>query len=508
MTKFAYRGIEAIKEAGLNTWRQDYHEPLTAPKFQSLCNKLLDAYAGLVSSGINAHSKDVLYILWKIVFKYSNALNRHISGRILERDGYRQISKESNEFYKFNPHILNSIRRNRPLSRLKRDLSNWTRRTVFFRRGRFLSLGPESSLKVGYARHNRGVLLLPSLPEIFKDRQTKNADPLKEDAAFIKESLLDCGTDILQEFLGGIENKDKEFILTATEELSADFRLAYRIYRDALACRILSGVKELYAEGLGNIFMRIVMKAAQQRSVKVTGFNHGNSMPAYYSRPLFLNELTTVDNYVTDSPIAQRFFKRLIERPGYPPLPSKPVVSCLNRRVPPRPAADGKKRCGSRRVMFVEFPLDPFRYMYNGALYYTIQLDLALRVMEFLKRRSYYVIIKLHPDRLKESEAGKIYKGFCDEAVAGRFEEKNKLADTIIFGHLFTTAFGSALDTDKKIIYFSYGRDEADEETALILDKRCYALNSGFDERGRITFDPDELLQCLESTDYKLQAIA
>lgn len=124
-----------------------------------------------------------------------------------------------------------------------------------------------------------------------------------------------------------------------------------------------------------------------------------------------------------------------------------------------------------------------------------VRLELELRLVESIKKGGYESIYKVHPDRERE-----IRSIFEDRAkvIYGKFEKMLReiisSVDILLFPYVATTAFSPALCTPMPIVALDVGFDEAFPEVAELLKKRIEIIPTWHDERNRLLYDEDKLL--------------
>ena len=497
-------GIEAIKQYGVKKWHNEFFLPISSKDYDLMCEKIYKVYRSILISNISWETKNVMYVMWKIIFKYIHFLHRYILHVYLRDKGYHILSSDDDGFYKFGEEEAKRIIGKHIFTGVKLCFINISNYFMFPSHKKALNIGARSRIKKIYSLHNRFSLHEEAFYKLLKLEDDIPKYILAEIEHIIEE-FLDLGETILEDF--GFRGHNKHFLSEIKKELLSDLMLAMRLYLGAVSkCRDLQ-YKYILADSLGNLFVRLVLKALQVNGKEVVGFTHGNILGLIYNKILLMNELTVLNRYVVFSKSAAEFFDNLMKLDPLFPLPTKPSIELVRDTSFRKMWRKGKKTPvprKTRRVMFIEYPLTPFRYMFYGSGFYLIQLDLALRVLEVLKRRGYYVLIKLHPDRLKESDNGMIYRDFVDECVMGRFENTYYKADAFIFPHLLTTTFAFSLATNKKVVYLLYEKEKYIPEKLNLLNKRCIPVYCWFDDRNRIRFDEAELVDALEKECYPL----
>ena len=147
--------------------------------------------------------------------------------------------------------------------------------------------------------------------------------------------------------------------------------------------------------------------------------------------------------------------------------------------------------------MIIGYPHQQWRKPLTGASS-LIHLDLELRLIDFLKKAGYDTLYKVHPNRIAET------RGIFEDKVKvlkGYMQQHLDKTDAFLFPTLATTAFSIALCTNKTIITLDLSyksqRYKPFPEAVELMKKRCRIVNTEFDERKRIIFDKNGLLDAL-----------
>lgn len=497
-----YLGLDAIKEYGIERWRKEYFWPFSIEDYNEILKVIFSSMETILSSDITQETRDIVSIMYFTITKYAYFIHKYLLDSYLETYSYNVISSEDSRYL----NVISKIPPPNIRDYMKYTVLNSTNR--LFRHGdKALSLGGQEPLKKIYTKKyrvsefykplNKLVGVVDSVPNFFLN-----------DMTLIKEKLRTAADHILDYYYlkHNIHYKNREETLrNLLDIIGDDLCKALKIYLGTKANIESKGFRYVLGSGIGNVFHRMILKSIQRNGGKVVGFNHGNTIGVYYDRALLVTS-QVLNTYITSTKAIKGFFENLFKEysnfPTYEKISIKDVEDDYFLRLYNRE----KKRPLPRKtksIMFVEPSLSPYFTMYHAALMCSTQLDLSLRIMEALKRHGYHIIVKLRDERLKDTERGGIYKRYADEFILGgklnkEYPKYYDKADAFIFTHLFTSAFGFSLATNKKVIYFLYEREKYIKEPLDLLHKRCIPINCWFDERNRIIFDERELIDAVE----------
>ena len=499
-----YLGMEAIKSYGMEKWRKDFFMPFPRSFYYGLFERVLSAYAALFKEGLSGEAESVLSVMARMVPRICHTYNLILTeafciereSRLMLSDGPSFDGKEADRIFSY----LKGKRRINSVSALK----NWANYKVSFGRlnsARFA--GPLIRLEKRFAKM-RSYRLRPLDVRRAADPEYVIPDKLMGEIDFIMKRLGGALLSLRDDFGSSMVSEGK--IESMFSALKDEIILASRLYLSARE-RFHGEMKcSLFVAGTGNLMVRVISKAFQDEGGTATGFEHGNVLGLFYDPGYVLNDFLIADKFIASTEGLEGFFRKLKDQYSY--LPSADVAIgnadddfYFNRWREERgkPAVNKVKK-----VMYIESPMNPIFPARHNTLYYPLQLELSLRVLEALKKKGYYVMMKIRSSRLKETEGGGIYRDYADEIVGGRFEEAAEAADAYIFPHLFTTTLGHVLPGHKRIVYLLYEEKRFIPERLGLLNRRCNAVRCSFDDRQRIVFNENELVEAIEksSGDY------
>ncbi|MBL7068265.1 MAG: hypothetical protein ISS34_00180 [Candidatus Omnitrophica bacterium] len=490
-------GMDAIKNYGINMWEKEFFMPFSIKSYEIFSIQFYNMYKEILSSGLSDITKDIVCIRVDLMRKYAHFLHSYMLTKYLASKGYKVIYSGGKPYSKFSREKIYNL--------LNDDFYTYFKRTSFhfiskayglFGFRKCLNVGPPTDrLKSIYAKKKRLYLQFKPYNKLISLKDSIPTTLLTE-LRYVVSRFNDTRRRILNYY--GLYDKGIDEINTMLLE---DLSLTTRLYLGTKERLKLLDYDHILATSLGNIVNRTIFKILLTERKRITGFNHGNTLGLIYDKIFLLSELLLVTNYVVQTGAIKSFFDNLVRINSDFPLPQKPITESVEDNYFPRMYHREKKKSmpkKSKKVMVLQSSFNDIFTLYSTPLYYSIQLDLNLRIMKALKKYGYYVMIKLRVDRLEEIDGGKIFEGFADECVKGTFEKEYQKADTIIFPHVLTTTFGFALASNKKIIYFLYEKEKFIPEMLGLLNKRCIPINCWSDDRNRIIFNEDELIDALE----------
>jgi len=497
-------GMEAIKSYGLEKWRKDFFMPFPRVFYYGLFERVLSAYAALFKEELSEEVESILSVIARMVPKICHTYNLSLTeafcvdreSRLILSDGPSFDGRETERIFSY-------LKGRRPINSVS-ALKNWAIYTISFGRpnsARFA--GPLIRLEKRFAKKG-SYRLRPLDIRRLADPEYGIPDKLMGEIDFTIKRLRGALLSLRDDF--GSPSVSEGKIESMFSALKNEMVLASRLYLSARERFHREKKGSLFVAGTGNLIVRVIAKAFQDKGGVVTGFEHGNVLGLFYDPGYVLNDFLISDKFIASTDGLEGFFRKLKDRYSY--LPSADVAIgnadddfYFNRWREERgkPAVDKVKK-----VMYIESPMNPVFPARHNTLYYPLQLELSLRVLEALKKRGYYVMMKIRSSRLKETEAGGIYRDYADEIVGGKFEEAAEAADAYIFPHLFTTTLGHVLPGHKRIVYLLYEEERFIPKRLELLNRRCNAVRCNFDERQRIVFNENELVEAVEksSGDY------
>jgi len=251
----------------------------------------------------------------------------------------------------------------------------------------------------------------------------------------------------------------------------------------------------------GNKFYLTVGMAVQECGGTVTNFAHGGDT-GFLNMPMLLAsyfDMPLVNNFVTYTTESAKLYDKIKARYSRCKSNSLNIISANSGKYLKLRKRYNKKSfpVENRRIMIIGYPHQQWRKPLTGASS-LIHLDLELRLIDFLKKAGYDTLYKVHPNRIAET------RGIFEDKVKvlkGYMQQHLDKTDAFLFPTLATTAFSIALCTNKTIITLDLSyksqRYKPFPEAVELMKKRCRIVNTEFDERKRIIFDKNGLLDAL-----------
>ena len=258
--------------------------------------------------------------------------------------------------------------------------------------------------------------------------------------------------------------------------------------------------KEILITSIGTLESRLIAMGAKNCNLPVIGAVHGNNTGFSLSKTNIYLEMSLCKKYILQTRGSKKLYERFIKKNKIK-IETYLESQEIKKYVVPLPK--NKPRLSDTaliNVMVLEYPLTEHFYQYKY-LFWPLQLRLALDIGNSLKHKRINSIIKLHPDRLKESRS--LYSPYYTQVWEQKFEMVFDKADVLIFTHLFSTTFSLALASNKSIIIFSLYLEDLESEVVSLLSKRCIVIQSRLNSDGNLQFSQNELLEkCIKAHEY------
>jgi len=512
--------IFAVKEYGVARWQEEFFLPISDKEYLEMCRDV-DAY---IDKAIKAASQDVAGLLSVnavyLSVEYANILHALKLADVLGRRGIGLFSTDNSLWYKRvtdNAPLDDSLRNifpgrfDLPSAGRKKGISARLKsvtKTLIFNRFSILKYaaslfqkenlricGSNSPLIERYInKTNKWCYFTQSSDWL---RKVSNGEVPDELAGLIK----DCADGLIE----GLSQAASKYGIPFSDglkshmaELTKDrfMNTAEILERVGRVVRALRKKTHFLLSSTGAPLNRVIGAAVQKEGGRITVFAHGGDIgllnqPLYsisaFKAPVW-NDFVT---YTQESAGLYETIKRNHLKHGsrwrIVSADSDEYFAIWKRHKDMPPAGRIK------RVMVMGSPHYHRRVAKAGGLSLT-RLDYELRLIDALKGTGYRVIYKAHPERLSEIEG--IFEGRA-EVMRERLEKDFNCADAFIFPRITTSTFMKLICTNKKIIILDISlRDfEPFEEPLGLLKKRCSVIKTWRDERGRILFDKEKLLE-------------
>ena len=257
-------------------------------------------------------------------------------------------------------------------------------------------------------------------------------------------------------------------------------------------------VDNFMSASLCDSIQRALAIAVKSSGGRVISFTHGGAVGLFKFSVFSMPEFEFSDKFVTYTKKSAELWERVKHNSNFLRVNKTEIVSgdsvSYHKFLQKFCARPLPKKI--KIVMLIGIPHYPVRKPTGPGMHSLIYLDLELRLIEFLSNAGYEVLYKAHPDRLSEIEG--IFEKRAT-VISDDFKDTWHMADTFIFSSITTTAFSYALCTNRPICAImtqSISRKPFKDALA-VLEKRCYLVDGRFDERNRIMFDTQTLLEAL-----------
>ena len=198
----------------------------------------------------------------------------------------------------------------------------------------------------------------------------------------------------------------------------------------------------------GKLHVRSLSVAAKQVGHKVIGSTHGNNVGFYKHSQWYYSDLILCDEYIVPTSKSVIAFKKYNE--SFRVKEECKLKLSIRSKNPFwnvfKTLNQDELAIENKNVMIMEYPHSP-DFLPLPFQTSNFQLWLVIRISILLKRNGFRTIIKLHPDRLLESNS--LYDRYFDKIISEKFEVSYKQADAIIFPELSTTCLPFSLLTKK-----------------------------------------------------------
>lgn len=320
-----------------------------------------------------------------------------------------------------------------------------------------------------------------------------------------------------QELLSTIEMTVDRFmreILAINEKYSIDLSPAQAQYIRGLISRFFKktaldykGVKNtlrrikpfhIFTGSHGSYFTRLLGQAVKRRGGKVTSFTHGYTFFECIREIHSTAEWNTVDEYIVSQENCIGRIKRIMAE--YPCARNNKVSFVSENSDFFIDLYNKKKNMKSpesiNEVMVIGFPYR-VDYVRPDLLPDVVYLDYEIRLVDFLVKHGYKVLYKKHPDGSLKGDIVGLFSQRCT-VIYEPFEEVTDMGDAFLFTIMGTTTWAPAVCSNKPVIYINNDwHDIWFPEVYELAKKRFRIVSGGFDERNRLIFNENELLEAL-----------
>lgn len=495
--------IFSIKEYGIEKWHKKFFWPVSIEEYKSLLNEIEKLFRNIQDTS-EPEVKDAFWVLYShFSIEAANLLHdclliqrlREIKPDIIPSDFFSEMSEEDNKTGPLTSKPLPDIPSIRYRiynylgSYYKNYKTNGIETFLYFSKKHYLVADGANEEKLEYAgAHGKRIYHIPySSLKPYNIKVSKISISAKESVSGFIEGL----KRIIKEY----DIKINENQLNNTNKtLTVEVQYIMNYVRSMRKKMRTLKQKTILVHILGNLYMRCLCIAGRKEGHHVVGFSHGNYTGIFNTCATTSIFMGVVDTFVTANKSSVKLFSMAAEEYLKPCGIDVKIEFLKENKYYKglyKSFRDDKIPTTIKNVMIIEDPLTP------GFQPWPYYLDFNIRKAKVIaKLKDIKLILKKHPDRLKESEG--VYDNYYDEMITTPFEKVYDKADAYIFPHIGTTTFGFAVFTKKPIIIFEHMFKYIWEPVHESLRKRCRVIPSWYDENSRIMFDEDALLDALQ----------
>jgi hypothetical protein len=495
--------VDEIKSVGIKEWSDTFFWPVTFEEYKNLYNKIWDSFEYVKGMG-DESVNDIVESCCKLANHYALvAHQKMVSDRIKDRrftydeDNVlsRNLSKIK-DFWSVSEENSENALKNF-LRSFKHSIMSNLSLGIYPSGGLVNSIGSFCDLKRAYLIRNKLFMIYKHPQAIIG---SLNNDNYRGRYGNEIKTIVDT---LIERLMLNLENMGISLPNDVIKEFKS-IALSNFIMFSALHEQLKNNMAQwkrrvILAGGIGNPVHRAILLANTRTGGHSIGVSHGNYV-GLHRYPLYhRQELSPVNEFLVPTEGAKITLQSAIRENEMLRGVKTQITSVQDDSFKKHWESNKTKPLpsGIKKIMYLGFPFMDYRDFEFPECFAPIQIDFELRVLSLLKSR-YYVIYKAHPDRLTESDGGRIWSDLADRIETRRFEEVYEDADAYIFGSTGTTTFCFTFPTKKRIIFFDTGHRIFEEEAKRLMLKRAIAVSAWFDERNRLQFNPDELLEALE----------
>lgn len=494
--------IFCVRQIGLTKWLKDFHWPVSSELFREINDVIIQSVESLYSQ----LSDDELDIVLSdgFIFIINQFAHASIVNQYCKKNNYQLLIGKSSKDY-FDPnwdalaHSHHVLMEGSSLKFLLRSLAknfvfNASVPTLKKNSGFFnwntVGLGSNSWLKQEYIKNNDVFVHNTFLPLLLKGFEDRHRSSLAKRFHSLLEAFVEniCFR-LAQQFHAVLDAKI--FLRCWVERLSLlnsiyNYLLSNRNHADTLL--VTEPTKPMH---------KIIASSWRRQGKKTVGFHHGHFMGEMYLPSNIYNEQPVYTDFVLPGTSCahsymENYKKTVISEKRQTCFSSVKTDYYLNLWSQMQKNSSTEK---ISKVMIMGYPMDAHRYLHLPGCFFAFQLDLEIRLIQFLQNNNFEVYYKIHPERMDPLHD--ILKDLKVNIVSKPFEETWNLADALLVKYSASTTFAFALCTNKPIFMLDYEKTLWNPSFYKSLAKRCIMIPSCFNEKNRIEFDSDYLLKKL-----------
>tara|TARA_Y100000748_G_scaffold301726_1_gene302502 strand:+ start:995 stop:1483 length:489 start_codon:yes stop_codon:yes gene_type:complete len=108
-----------------------------------------------------------------------------------------------------------------------------------------------------------------------------------------------------------------------------------------------------------------------------------------------------------------------------------------------------------------------------------VSIDWQLRLLSYLSENGHTILVKQHPNSTVRMPRF-FFESIGVKDIVGKFEDVYYQADIILTDYSGSTTFGSALKSDKPVIFIDFGFMKLHQKEREALEKGCYVIEGKF----------------------------
>jgi len=504
--------IPSILDYGIEKWQKDFFWPVSHQEYAALESRVENIFKEHIRKYQGEQISSLLLVNYLLFLEYSNLLHALKVIQQLNKLGKKPLYSDSSLYYKGLIENGCPLRDFFPIAdipsksqfRYQLSIIKQLALSMKYNRGRFgirkkgmpvVALQPLTPLSKEYVRKSAEWASLTRSHEWF--RGTDSPQPSSDLSGDIEEML-----DRLLPELRKVA--EKESIEISDEHINFLKSISKARLQKAAQdfARVKSKVERRSPFSLltptgGKYFNRLLSLAVRQQGGEVTGFVHGSETFRWIQDLYPWLELSTIDRFMVYSEHSIELVKKLCAI--YPPLQEKEVEIEVQETNFFSKIWQEKQRSNLppriKSVMLIGYPYTS-EVRRKHLLLDIAYLDVEMRIVRILKKAGYKVLYKKHPEAQLPS---KIIDFFASqgEVVSEPFEEVMDVADTYLFHDTSTTTFAPAVCSNRPIIYIQGPWENWFPEVYELIRKRCRIIVGEFDQRNRLLFDEQKVLDAL-----------
>lgn len=483
-------------------------------EFIKLENEVKEILNDIIKININDKAiVDLLLINYKIFIELSNLIFNQI---VINQSDNNVVYSSNSKYYQFlkekgipGHSIIEPLNINKLT--LKQQIKNglkWLKLFLklnkitdifYFSKVNFMLFESDSKYTLEYLKKKNSLIIPISLVQIINRKKGKIhlAKKELELSNYLSQTIKNKFNKLLSKYKVNQTKQMSDYIVNFLKAIFENSIFYLNIFDEYLKNK--KPIK-LFIGSNNNMLLRSFSVIVRKYGGKVSAFTHGEPLIYDWDKITWM-ELALVDEYFEYSQGLADSLKKMIKI-NSPVNNNKVKVRSFNTKFFRNTFQNQIKINSSDSIMFVAN-----EYVREGQLSQvssfpnSIQFDFETRLMKYLSKKFQKVYYKKHPGGVLKKEQIKFFPHNV-EIIDEPFESVLNITNTIIFGHSRTTAIGSALATDKKIILFNGQWEKMEESILHILKKQVFILNYT-EVDNRLIINYKELNQMLNSDKHK-----